>query len=178
MAAFEGDLQQFMMIVIVFKWFKLFCPSLPIFVCFFGKQITFGFRDFKIRIWVQFVEKVIVESNDIISDLLLHTSRVMCSLLRVTLLRFTLVLPPSVAFEAEHVLPDRPTLFPLHPGVENHRAVLTLEAMRMEILVQSMDPGGLRLSLFWDNCRFADTAVRRKPLRVILWTIKPVLIIC
>jgi len=43
MAAFEGDLQQFMMIVIVFKWFKLFCPSLPIFVCFFGKKSLLDF---------------------------------------------------------------------------------------------------------------------------------------
>jgi len=43
MAAIEGDLQQFMMIVIVFKWFKLFCPSLPIFVCFFGKKSLLDF---------------------------------------------------------------------------------------------------------------------------------------
>jgi len=102
----------------------------------------------------------------------------MCSLLRVTLLRFTLVLPPSVAFEAEHVLPDRPTLFPLHPRVENHRAVLALEAMGMKIFVEGVDPGSLCLALFGHNCGFADTAVRRESLRVILGTIEPVLIVC
>jgi len=100
-----------------------------------------------------------------------------CSLVPVTLLRLTLVLPPPVALQAEHVLPDRPALLPLHPRVENHRAVLALEAMRMEIFVQGVDPGGLCLPLFGHNCRFTDTAVRRKPLRVILWTIEPVLIV-
>lgn len=101
-----------------------------------------------------------------------------CSLLPATLLGFTLVLPSSVALEAEHVLPDWPALFPLHPRVQNHRAVLALEAMRMEIFVQGVDPGSLGLPLFGHNCRFADTAVRCKPLRVILWTIELVLIVC
>jgi len=115
------------------------------------------------------------KTNDIIWEMLVHSS----SLLPVvTLLWLTLVLSPPVAFEAEHVLPDRPALFPLHPRVENHRAVLAFEAMRMEIFVQGVDPGSFCLTLFRHNCRFADTAVRRKPLRVILWTIKPVLIIC
>jgi len=61
-----------------------------------------------------------------------------CSLL-ITLLGLTLVLPPPVALEAEHVLPDRPALLPLHPRVKHHPAVLTLEALWMEVFVQCVD---------------------------------------
>ena len=85
-----------------------------------------------------------------------------CSLL-ITLLGLTLVLPPPVALETEHVLPDRPALLPLHPRVQHHPAVLrvsivstdvvvinnmlriyfhphlTLEAVWMEVFVQCVD---------------------------------------
>ena len=55
-------------------------------------------------------------------------------LVPVTLLGLALVLPPPVALEAEHMLPDWPALLPLHPRVQNHRAVLHIF---------------VRVSIFW-----------------------------
>jgi len=46
---------------------------------------------------------------------------------------------------------DRPTLFALHPRVEHHVAVLTLEAFFMEISVQGANSGCRALSLLRYN---------------------------
>jgi len=43
MAAIEGDLQQFMMIVIVFKWFIPFLSIFANFCLFFGKKSLLDF---------------------------------------------------------------------------------------------------------------------------------------
>ena len=57
-----------------------------------------------------------------------------CSLL-ITLLGLTLVLPPPVALETEHVLPDRPALLPLHPRVQHHPAVLRVAIVSTNVVV-------------------------------------------
>ena len=112
-----------------------------------------------------------------------------CSLL-ITLLGLTLVLPPPVALEAEHVLPDRPALLPLHPRVQHHPAVLrvsivstdvvvinnmlriyfhphlTLEAVWMEVFVQCVDSWSLKNSMS-SGCHNKRKAANRNNWKVI-----------
>jgi len=75
------------------------------------------------------------------------------------------------------MVPHRPALLPLHTGIKNQAAVLTLEALWMEVPVHCSDPGSFGLAFFWYNRLGADTAESCKLACIALWAVNQILII-
>jgi len=67
-------------------------------------------------------------------------------------------LTSSVTLVAENMVPDWPTLLPLHARIKDQAAVLALETLGMKVLIHCSDPGSFGLAFFWYNRLCADTA--------------------
>jgi len=85
-----------------------------------------------------------------------------------------LTLTPSVTLVAKEVSFNGPALFPSDARLQNQRAVLALEALKMIIPVHCSQPGSLRLPLLWHNCLFAACAHHTELPCVILCAVNPV----
>lgn len=92
--------------------------------------------------------------------------------------RLALTLTSPVALVAEDMVPDWPALLPLHAGIKDQVAVLTLEALGMKVLIHCSDPGCFGLAFFWYNRLCANTTESCELACVTLGAVDPILIIC
>jgi len=74
----------------------------------------------------------------------------------------------TITVDAENTILHRVTFFAFYLGIQDHGAILTLEAGWMEVFPHSSEPGCRRLSLLGDNSLTADVTDRRIFLCVIL----------
>jgi len=86
----------------------------------------------------------------------------------------TFTLTPSVTLVAKEVSFNGPALFATDSRLQNQRAVLTLEALKMIIPVHCPQPWSLRLSFLWHNRLLAACAHDAELLCVVLCTVDPV----